>query len=418
MRDSYLVFGQPIIEQAEIDEVIDSMKSAWLGTGPKAAEFERRVATYKGVPHAIGLNSCTAGLHLACVVLDLNPGDEIITTPMTFCASINAIIHAGATPVLADVDPVTMNIDPEAVRRAITPRTKAILPVHFAGRSCAMDELMAIAKQHDLKVIEDCAHAIETEYHGQKAGTIGDLGVLSFYSTKNIVTGEGGMVLTRDSALARRTKMMGLHGMSSNAWKRFSDDGHRHYDVEEIGFKYNMMDLQAAIGMHQINRVEAYWQRRQVIWNRYLEAFANMPLQTPATWPDNERHALHLFTLLVTEADAGISRDDMLSALHKQNIGTGVHYRAIPRSQGLPRALPLAVRRLSARQDDRRRHFVTAVVGQTDRPRRRRCHRGGCQCRWLLNVRRLEQMHRSHRIDVPAKCTNHSLKMAQFRRHA
>ena len=330
MRDSYLVFGQPLIEQSEIDEVIDSMKSAWLGTGPKAAEFERRVATYKGVPHAIGLNSCTAGLHLACVVLGLEPGDEIITTPLTFCATINAIIHAGATPVLADIDPVTMNIDPDAVRSAITPRTKAILPVHFAGRPCAMDELMAIAKQHDLKVIEDCAHAIETEYHGQKAGTIGDLGVLSFYSTKNIVTGEGGMVLTKDAALAQRTKMIGLHGMSSDAWKRFSDDGYHHYDVEEFGFKYNMMDLQAAIGMHQIERVEAYWQRRQAIWKRYMDAFANMPLQTPATWPDNERHALHLFTLLVNEADAGISRDDMLSALHKQNIGTGVHYRAIP----------------------------------------------------------------------------------------
>tara|TARA_R110002072_G_scaffold228234_9_gene385252 strand:- start:18707 stop:19858 length:1152 start_codon:yes stop_codon:yes gene_type:complete len=330
MRDSYLVFGQPLIEQAEIDEVVRSMKDGWLGTGPKAAEFERLVASYKGVPHAVGLNSCTAGLHLACVVLGLEPGDEIITTPMTFCATINAIIHAGATPVLADVDPVSMNIDPESVRQAITERTKAILPVHFGGRSCAMDELMAIARQHNLKVIEDCAHAIETEYRGQKAGTIGDLGVLSFYSTKNIVTGEGGMVLTRDAALAQRTKMMGLHGMSSDAWKRFSDDGYRHYDVEEIGFKYNMMDLQAAIGMHQIQRVEAYWQRRLLIWQRYLDAFQNMPLQTPAPIPEDERHGLHLFPVLVDAANAGITRDDMLLALHKQNIGTGVHYRAIP----------------------------------------------------------------------------------------
>tara|TARA_R110002094_G_scaffold19389_4_gene30968 strand:+ start:2948 stop:4099 length:1152 start_codon:yes stop_codon:yes gene_type:complete len=330
MRDSYLVFGQPLIEQAEIDEVVRSMKDGWLGTGPKAAEFERLVASYKGVPHAVGLNSCTAGLHLACVVLGLEPGDEIITTPMTFCATINAIIHAGATPVLADVDPVSMNIDPESVRQAITERTKAILPVHFGGRSCAMDELMAIARQHNLKVIEDCAHAIETEYRGQKAGTIGDLGVLSFYSTKNIITGEGGMVLTRDAALAQRTKMMGLHGMSSDAWKRFSDDGYRHYDVEEIGFKYNMMDLQAAIGMHQIQRVEAYWQRRLLIWQRYLDAFQNMPLQTPAPIPEDERHGLHLFPVLVDAANAGITRDDMLLALHKQNIGTGVHYRAIP----------------------------------------------------------------------------------------
>ena len=330
MRDSYLVFGQPLIEQPEIDEVVDSLKTSWLGTGPKSAEFERRIATYKGVPHAVGLNSCTAGLHLACVVLGLEPGDEVITTPMTFCASINAIVHAGATPVLADVDPVTMNLDPESVRNAITARTRAIMPVHFAGRACDMDALMAIARQHNLKVIEDCAHAIETEYKGQKAGTIGDLGVLSFYSTKNIVTGEGGMVLTRDAAHAKRTKMMGLHGMSADAWKRFRDDGYMHYDVEEIGFKYNMIDLQAAIGMHQIERIETWWQRRQVIWQRYMEAFADLPLQLPAAWPDDERHGLHLFTILVEQQRCGISRDDLLMSLHKQNIGTGVHYRAIP----------------------------------------------------------------------------------------
>lgn len=330
MRTSYLVFGQPRIEQPEIDEVVASMRSAWLGTGPKAAEFERRVAAYKGVPHAVGLNSCTAGLHLACVVLGLEPGDEIVTTPMTFCATVNAIVHSGAVPVLADVDPVTMNLDPAAVRRAITPRTRAILPVHFAGRACAMHELMAIAKERGLKVIEDCAHAIETEYRGQKAGAIGDLGVLSFYSTKNIVTGEGGMVLTRDPALAQRVKRMGLHGMSADAWKRFSDDGYRHYDVEEIGFKYNMMDLQAAIGMHQIERIESYWRRRLDIWNRYLAEFADLPIGLPAPWPADERHALHLFTILVDQRRCGVSRDEMLMRLHRQNIGTGVHYRSIP----------------------------------------------------------------------------------------
>ena len=330
MRDTYLVFGQPRIEQAEIDEVAASMRSAWLGTGPKAAAFERRVAAYKGVPYAVGLNSCTAGLHLACVVLGLEPGDEIITTPMTFCATVNAIVHAGATPVLADVDPLTMNLDPAAVRAAITPRTRALLPVHFAGRACAMDELMAIAREHDLKVIEDCAHAVETEYRGRKAGTIGDLGVLSFYSTKNVVTGEGGMVLTRNADLAERTKTMGLHGMSHDAWSRFSDDGYRHYDVEQIGFKYNMMDLQAAIGMHQIERVEAYWQRRHAIWQRYLEAFADLPVTLPAPIAPHERHALHLFTLLVDERHAGVNRDQALVALHERNIGTGVHYRAIP----------------------------------------------------------------------------------------
>ncbi len=330
MRTNYLVFGQPRIEQQEIDEVVASLRTAWLGTGPKAAEFEKRVAAYKGVPHAVGLNSCTAGLHLACVVLGLQPGDEVITTPMSFCATVNAIVHAGATPVLADVDPVTMNLDPEQVVRKLTPRTRALLPVHFAGRSCAMEPLMAIAREHRLKVIEDCAHAIETEYRGQKAGTIGDLGVLSFYSTKNVVTGEGGMVLTRDPNLAKRTKMMGLHGMSADAWRRFTDDGYKHYDVEEIGFKYNMMDLQAAIGLHQITRVDGYWQRRLAIWQRYARELAELPLGLPAPLPADERHALHLFVLQVDAARCGVSRDDMLMSLHRQNIGTGVHYRSIP----------------------------------------------------------------------------------------
>jgi len=330
MRSTYLVFGQPRIEAPEIAEVVASLDSAWLGTGPKVAEFERRIAAYKGVPHALALNSCTAGLHLACLVLGLQPGDEVITTPMTFCASVNAIVHAGATPVLADVDPLTMNIDPEQVRQKLTPRTRALLPVHFAGRPCAMDELLQIARQHDLKVIEDCAHAIETEYRGKKAGTLGDLGVLSFYSTKNLTTGEGGMVLTHDATLARRTKVLGLHGMSADAWKRFSDDGYKHYDVEEIGFKYNMMDLQAAIGLHQITRVEAWWQRRWQIWQYYERELANLPVTRPAPWPADQRHALHLYTLQVDPATAGIDRDGLLLALHRQNIGTGVHYRSIP----------------------------------------------------------------------------------------
>jgi dTDP-4-amino-4,6-dideoxygalactose transaminase len=202
--------------------------------------------------------------------------------------------------------------------------------VHFAGRSCDMDALMAIARERGLFVVEDCAHAIETEYRGRKAGTIGDLGVLSFYSTKNVVTGEGGMVLTRDAELAKRTKRMALHGMSADAWKRFTDDGYKHYEVEDIGFKYNMMDLQAAIGMHQMARVEPYWQRRLAIWQRYVRELADLPIGLPAPLPADERHALHLFVLQVDAARCGVSRDDMLMALHRQNIGTGVHYRSVP----------------------------------------------------------------------------------------
>jgi dTDP-4-amino-4,6-dideoxygalactose transaminase len=262
--------------------------------------------------------------------MDLQPGDEVIVPAMTFCATVNAVIHAGATPVLADVEADTFNLDPAAVVKKISARTRAIMPVHFSGRSCNMNALLALAREHRLKLIEDCAHAIETEYQGQKAGTFGDCGVLSFYSTKNIVTGEGGMVLTNNAEVAKRIKVLALHGMSQDAWKRFSDDGYKHYEVEEVGFKYNMMDLQAAIGMHQIGRVDRYWQRRLQVWEKYNVAFADLPVTLPASLDAHSRHALHLYTLLVDQERARLSRDQFIMALHKRKIGTGVHYRAIP----------------------------------------------------------------------------------------
>jgi dTDP-4-amino-4,6-dideoxygalactose transaminase len=331
MRQKYLVFGQPLIEEPEINEVVDSLRAAWLGTGPKVAAFERLVAQYKGVNHAVAVNSCTAGLHLSCLALGLGPGDEVIVPALTFCATVNAVIHTGASPVLADVEADTFNIDPAQVCRRISSKTKAIVPVHFAGRPCNMTALIALAREHGLKIVEDCAHAIETEFGGQKAGTFGDCGVLSFYATKNIVTGEGGMVLTNDSAVAERIKILALHGMSQDAWARFSDDGYKHYDVVEVGFKYNMPDLQAAIGMHQIQRVEDYWQRRMRIWERYNQAFADLPVTRPAPIEATSRHALHLYTLLIDSERAPLSRDEFLTALHRRNIGTGVHYRSIPR---------------------------------------------------------------------------------------
>jgi dTDP-4-amino-4,6-dideoxygalactose transaminase len=329
-RKDYLVFGQPLIEEPEIAEVVSSMRAAWLGTGPKVAEFERKVAGYKRVKHGVAVNSCTAGLHLSCVALGLGAGDEVIVPSLTFCATVNAIIHAGATPVLADVDGESQNIDPADVIRKLTPRTRAILPVHFAGRSCDMDALQAIAEHHGLMILEDCAHAIETEYHGRSAGSFGSAGVLSFYSTKNVVTGEGGMVLTNDEKLAARIKRLALHGMSQDAWRRFSDDGYRHYDVEEIGYKYNMTDLNAAIGLHQIDRVDMYWQRRWRIWQEYTRAFSDLPVLLPAPIPSDTRHALHLYTLLLDPERAPVTRDEFLTAMHRRKIGTGVHYRSIP----------------------------------------------------------------------------------------
>jgi dTDP-4-amino-4,6-dideoxygalactose transaminase len=329
-KNNFLVFGSPIIEEAEIQEVVAAMKTGWLGTGPKVAKFESDFQKYKQANHAVAVNSCTAALHLSLVSLGLQSGDEVITTPMTFCATINAIIHAGATPVLADVDPITMNINPKQVEAKITAKTKAILPVHFAGRACDMDSLCQLADKYNLKLIEDCAHAIETEYKGQKAGTIGDFGCFSFYVTKNIVTGEGGMILSRKGEDSARIKILALHGMTKDAWKRFSDEGYKHYQVVECGFKYNMMDLQAAIGIHQLERIEKYWQRRKEIWQYYNHAFAELPITLPAPVEPETRHAYHLYTILIDDAKTGISRDAFLSAMTNHNIGIGVHYLSIP----------------------------------------------------------------------------------------
>jgi len=333
-KENFLVFGSSALEQAEIDEVVACLKSRRIGTGPRTAKFERDFAAYKGVAGAAALHSCTAALHLSLVALNLKPGDEVITTPLTFCATVNAILHAGATPVLADVDPVTMNIDPAKVLDKITPNTRAILPVHFAGRPCDMDALMAIADGHNLALIEDCAHAIETTYHGQKAGTFGDFGCFSFYVTKNIITGGGGMVLAKRPEDLARIKVLGLHGMSADAWNRFGDEGYKHYLVVEAGFKYNMMDLQAALGIHQLPRVDAYHERREAVWAAYDQAFATLPegrrLGLPAPQEPDTLHARHLYSVMVGEEHSGISRDAFLTAMTKQGIGVGVHYLSLP----------------------------------------------------------------------------------------
>ena len=329
--DSFIVFGAPDIQRAEIDEVVDSLESGWLGTGPKVHRFEADFATYKGVDAglAAALNSCTAALHVSILAAGIEPGDEVITTAMTFCATANAIIHAGATPVPVDIDPVTLNLDPDKIEARINDRTRAILPVHFAGRPCDMDAIMAIAARHNLKVIEDCAHAIETEFHGRKAGTFGDFGCFSFYVTKNVATGEGGMVIAKSADAIDRIKILSLHGMSRDAWHRFSDSGYKHYQVVEPGFKYNMMDLQAAIGLHQLARVEQAWQRREAIWQRYQHALADLPIGRPAEPAANTRHAYHLYTITIDEDDCGVSRDEFMVRLGQRNIGVGVHYQSL-----------------------------------------------------------------------------------------
>lgn len=326
VRDNYLVFGAPRIEEPEIAEVVDSLRSGWLGTGPKVARFEKMFRDYVGSQYALAVNSCTAGLHLSMLVADLQPGDEVITTPMTFAATVNTILHVGATPVLVDCDRETQLIDPQKIEEAITPRTRAIVPVHLCGRPCDMDAIGGIARRHDLVVVEDAAHAIETVYKGQKVGNISTLTCFSFYVTKNVVTGEGGMVTTNNPDYADKIKMYALHGLSRDAWKRFSDDGYKHYQVVFPGFKYNMMDLQAAIGIHQLQRAEAWLQRRNEIWRIYNEAFADLPVGLPPADELDTVHGRHLYTLMIDEDRCGMSRDVFMQRLHELNIGTGVHY--------------------------------------------------------------------------------------------
>jgi len=331
-EEPFLVFGAPKIGEEEIAEVEACLRSGWLGTGPRVAQLEKDFAAYRRVQasQVAAVNSCTAALHVSMVAASLEPGAEVITTPLTFCATVNAILHAGLSPVMADVDPRTQNIDPAAIEAAITPRTRAIVPVHFAGRPCDMDAIMAIAEKHSLVVIEDCAHAIETEYHGRPAGTFGDFGCFSFYVTKNVTTGEGGMILGRDEDRIARARILALHGMSKDAWHRFGDAGYKHYQVVECGFKYNMMDLQAAIGLHQLAKVDTHWQRRRAIWAFYQQALADLPLELPAEPETDTRHGFHLYTVMVDTARCRITRDGFLDAMNAARIGTGVHYLSVP----------------------------------------------------------------------------------------
>jgi len=325
VRNNFLVFGSPAIEQPEIDEVVQCLKSGWIGTGPRVHKFENGFRDYIGCKYSMALNSCTASLHLSMLVSGVKSGDEVITTPMTFAATSNAIIHTGAKPVFVDVEKDSMNIDPNLIEKAITPQTKAILPVHFAGRPCKMDHIMEIAQKNNLLVIEDAAHAIEAQYKGQKIGNIGDMTCFSFYVTKNLVTGEGGMVTTNNEEWAKKIKVLGLHGLSKDAWKRFADEGYKHYQVVSPGFKYNMMDIQASLGIHQLERLEKNFEKRKLIWDLYNKAFEGLPVTTPSEEKDTI-HARHLYTLLLDIDKLKISRDEFMTALQKENIGTGVHY--------------------------------------------------------------------------------------------
>ncbi|HNX91746.1 MAG TPA: DegT/DnrJ/EryC1/StrS family aminotransferase [Candidatus Omnitrophota bacterium] len=328
-REKFLVFGKPVIEKPEMREVMDCLASGWLGTGPRVDKFERMFAGYKGMKYAVALNSCTAALHLSLLAIGIKPGDEVIVPAMTFAATANAVVHAGGVPVFADCDRRTLNIDPTEIEKKITRRTQAVIIVHFAGRPCDMDAILSIARKHRLRIIEDCAHAIEAEYHGRKTGTFGDIGCFSFYVTKNITTGEGGMAITKNKKYADKIKVLGMHGMSRDAWKRFGDKGYKHYEIVDAGFKYNMTDMQAAIGIHQLKRIEKSWERRKKLWNIYNKEFEGLPVFLPAEVGPKTRHAYHLYTLLLDIDKVKMSRDRFIDELYRKNIGSGVHYDAL-----------------------------------------------------------------------------------------
>ena len=326
-------YALPYLDERELAEVAATIRSHWLSRGPKTQEFEQRFAESVHAPFAVGLNSCTAALHLAQLALGIGPGDEVITSPMTFVATANTILHVGAAPVFVDIDPVTMNLDAEKLEAAITPRTKAIIPVHFAGFPCDMDRIRQIADRYGLKVIDDAAHAVWTEYKGRPVGSLADITCFSFYATKNLATGEGGMLTTADEAVAERVRVMSLHGMSKNAWNRYTDKGSWYYEVEYPGFKYNMTDIQAAFGLTQLAKLPEMQALRTKYAGMYNDAFSTLAEKGAVLLPHDDaehRHAWHLYVLRVNEERVSMTRDDLIEQLREAGVGTSVHFIPVP----------------------------------------------------------------------------------------
>jgi dTDP-4-amino-4,6-dideoxygalactose transaminase len=325
----FLPFALPEIGDEEIAEVVDTLKSGWVTTGPKAKRFEADFSAFLGDPalHSIAVNSATAGLHLALEALGVGPGDEVITTTHTFTATAEVVRYLGADVKLVDIDPATLNIDVAAVEAAITPRTKVLLPVHYAGLAADMPALLALAKKHGLKVVEDAAHALPTTVGGQLVGTLqSDVTVFSFYANKTITTGEGGMLVTRDEEVAKRARVMRLHGMNRDAFDRFTAKVPSwYYEVVAPGFKYNLTDIAAALGIHQLKRAHAFQQQRTALAAAYDEVLAGLPIITPPKPPAGELHSWHLYVVRLA-AGAGIGRDRFIEKLFDAGIGCSVHY--------------------------------------------------------------------------------------------
>lgn len=391
--DSYIIFGKPLIGEEEIAEVTDCLRTAWLGTGPKVKRFREEFCKYTGAPYAEALHSCTAALFLAQLGLRIGPGDAVVTTPMTFCGTANSVRHAGATPLFADIERDTGLLDPDEVERLLVEdcdvddadgrpvhratgaKVRALLPVHFWGQPADVGRFRELCKRYNLYLIEDAAHAIETTYGEERIGTTADVTCFSFYSTKNLCTGEGGMITTPYEEVALRVRELALHGLSKDAWKRFSDEGYRHYVVRETGWKFNMMDLQAAIGIHQLAKIETMHAERERQWAAYLEDLADVPhIRLPPPQAKHGRHARHLFTLSVLPSSP-VSRDRFITEMHSRGVGTSVHYLSlsefpayenqmnvpVPNSEAVARetvSIPLG----GALTEEQRQRVVRAIV--------------------------------------------------------
>jgi len=343
-------FHLPSIGDEEVREVEATLRSGWLTTGPRTAQFEREFSNYVQAPHAVAVNSCTAGLHVALAALRIGKGDEVITTPLTFCSTVHTILQVGAKPVLADVGP-DGNIDPDEIAKAITPRTRAIVPVHLAGLPCDMNAIWELAERHGLYVIEDAAHAAGSHYQGRPIGAASnangrasDAVVFSFYATKNMTTGEGGMITTASQALAARMRMLSLHGMSRDAWNRYSGAGKWFYEVLDGGFKYNLTDIQSALGIHQLRKLDSFIETRARYASIYHEAFAgNDELELPPDSPQ-ARHSWHLYILRLRPQVLNYTRQEFIDELWKRGVGTSVHFIPIPLHPFFAK-LPLSARK-------------------------------------------------------------------------
>jgi len=329
VRDDFLFFHRSSVGKEEVDEIADSFASGWLTTGPKTALFEKRFAEYLGAPNVAGLNSCTAGLHLGLATLGVGEGDEVITTPITFPSTANVIEHQRARTVFVDVDPDMLLMDPALLEDAITPRTKVLIPVHFAGHPCDMPAIMAVADKHELHVVEDCAHAIEASINGQHCGTFGDVGAFSFYATKNITCGEGGAACVKTPELRAEFVALRLHGLTKDAWKRYDKDGFAHYECVAPGFKYNMMDVQAAMLLHQLDKLDGFARRRREIVAAFDAALGQIPEIRPLARKNGIQHAHHIYPILLELEQLNCDRDQFLNAMQAENIGIAVHFRAL-----------------------------------------------------------------------------------------